>query len=293
MDEDKTRQTIKLTKKQIGSLFPKRIKTSHKGTNGHVLIVGGTKGLVGAPIMAAAGAVRSGAGKTSLAVPSSVYSIASIKSLPEIMVHEGIPTIQSLDVMAIGPGLGRTEESKLFMKQALEMYDCPVVLDADALFWDQETESLWQNRKEPTIMTPHVGEFIRMSGYSEQEIEEHRIDCARRFSMEKRVILILKGAPTYIAFPTGEVYENTTGNPGMGTGGMGDVLTGIIAALWGQSKDARVAALTGVYLHGLAADILAKHSPIGYTPTEVGRNIGQAIKEVVGEPWIWGEQQKR
>ena len=126
------------------------------------------------------------------------------------------------------------------------------------------------------ILTPHVGEFAHLTGLSPKEIEAHRIDTAISFAKENQVTLVLKGAPTVTALPDGRAYVNTTGNPGMATGGMGDTLTGIITALVGQGLSAEEAAPLGVYLHGLAADILAKEIPVGFTASQVAEMVPRA-----------------
>ncbi len=185
------------------------------------------------------------------------------------------------DVLAIGPGLGRGEKTQEFVSSVLREWGKPIVVDADALFAIKKKEIDLKTLPGDLILTPHVGEFAHLTGLSPKEIEAHRIDAAISFAKENHVTLVLKGAPTVTALPDGRAYVNTTGNPGMATGGMGDTLTGIITALVGQGLSAEEAAPLGVYLHGLAADLLAQEIPVGYTASQVAEMVPKARADLV------------
>ncbi len=185
------------------------------------------------------------------------------------------------DVLAIGPGLGRREKTQEFVSSALSEWEKTLIVDADALFAIKEKEIDLKSLPGDLILTPHVGEFAHLTGLSPKEIEAHRIDAAISFAKENQVTLVLKGAPTVTALPDGRAYVNTTGNPGMATGGMGDTLTGIITALVGQGLPSEEAAPLGVYLHGLAADLLAKEIPVGYTASQVAEMVPRAREALV------------
>lgn len=278
----------------IKSLLPKRSPVCHKGDNGHILIIGGSEGMYGAPLLSAGAAIYSGAGKTTLGLRQNVFEQIINKAPNEVMgvklpfdfddlsTKEIIQFItKDKDSIAIGPGMGRTVETKKIVEAIVFNYDGPLLLDADALYVLNQNLEIISNREIPTVITPHVGEFAHITGYSAKYIERNRVDVAREFAKKYQIILVLKGAPTVIALPNGTVFINTTGNPGMATGGMGDVLTGIIAAFLGQGLLIEEAAIIGVYLHGLSADILAKEKVLGYTASDVSRYIGNAITKII------------
>ncbi len=277
----------------MAALHLQRPSNAHKGMNGHILIVGGNKGMWGAPVMSSLASVKAGAGKTTIATREEAYDAILQKAIPEVM-GQILPSTMDIadrrkgyqklvsdkDIIAIGPGLGRNVESKDIVRTLLQTYEGPVVLDADAFYALDGDMSEVAHREIPVIMTPHVGEFSYLTGRSAKQIEADRIASAREYAVKEGVVLVLKGAPTVTAWPDGTVYINTTGNAGMAVGGSGDVLTGIIAALVGQGFSQEEAAVLGVYLHGRAADILAETEPIGYLPTEVAKYLGVAIAEI-------------
>ena len=273
-----------------------RMPQAHKGVNGNALIVGGSESMVGAPIISAEAAVHGGAGKVSLAVLNSVRSIVQSKCIPEIMVlpleNIGSTNLQSYDVVAVGPGLGRTDEAKVLVNSLLERQSGHMVIDADGLYalgtighvyahGDKTITYEGNMQFKNCIMTPHLGEFSRLIDTSINFIEKHYVDLAIQFAVAHNVVLVLKGIPSLVAFPTGEVYINMIGNPGMGTGGMGDSLTGIIAAFVAQGYSLQSAALLGVYVHSRSADILAKEKPWGYTPSDVSQSVGLVLQELL------------
>lgn len=280
------------------TMIPVRTPTAHKGTNGHVLIIGGSKGMVGAPLMTAYASVRSGAGKTTLATTQDIFPTIMLRAEESIMCHS-VPTLVTAkfdsviyeneikhflsdkDVLALGPGLGRTTNAEELVKEVLNRYAGPIVVDADALYALGNDISLVEARDIPAVLTPHVGEFSRLTGFSAKRIESNRVGIAREFAMQHKLVLVLKGAPTVTAYPDGTVILNPTGNSGMGTGGMGDVLTGVIAALIGQGMYPEEAAAVGVYLHGLGADILAEKQIWGYLPKEVADHITDSITSLL------------
>ncbi len=205
--------------------------------------------------------------------------------LPELMVSS-LPALKekwdAYDVLAVGPGLGRRERTQEFVSAVLHEWTKKLIVDADALFAIKEKEIDLKSLPGELILTPHVGEFAHLTGLSPKEIEAARVDYAISFAKENQVTLVLKGAPTVTALPDGRAYVNTTGNPGMATGGMGDTLTGIIAAMAGQGLPAGEAAALGVYLHGLAADLLAEETPVGYSASQVAKMVPKARAQVLG-----------
>ena len=283
-----------LQESDIAEIVVPRSPDSHKGTHGTIAIVTGSSQMAGAALMAAHGAVRSGAGKVFLRVPGATAPYC-IGVQPEIMVRgvgtgdhftaadadEIIAESKNWSVLAMGPGLGRDAETKEFLLKVLAAVTCPVVLDADALNLLAGEKALIASRGSRIIMTPHLAEFSRISGLSMAEIKADPIAAARQFASEWKVNLVLKGAPTLIvSAKTGNVYVNSTGNAGMACGGMGDVLTGMIAAMIAHQgmSDLRSAACAGVYLHGAAGDACRKdRGPYGFTPMETADALPQVL----------------
>lgn len=283
-----------LQESDIAEIVVPRSPDSHKGTHGTIAIVTGSSQMAGAALMAAHGAVRSGAGKVFLRVPGATAPYC-IGVQPEIMVRgvgtgdhftaadadEIIAESKNWSVLAMGPGLGRDAETKEFLLKVLAAVTCPVVLDADALNLLAGEKALIASRGSRIIMTPHLAEFSRISGLSMAEIKADPISAARQFASEWKVNLVLKGAPTLIvSAKTGNVYVNSTGNAGMACGGMGDVLTGMIAAMIAHQgmSDLCSAACAGVYLHGAAGDACRKdRGPYGFTPMETADALPQVL----------------
>ena len=248
-----------------------RPANTHKGHYGHVLIAAGSLDYSGAGLLAASAALRAGSGLVTWALPQKLKE-CMIGHRPEIMMRgiedggsgEWTPASADAlvelscgkDAMAVGPGLSRFAGDTGWLRILWESIACPLVLDADALniLADARDFGEWPKRAFPTVMTPHPGEMARLAGLTVKEVEQDRIELARRYAAQHQVILVLKGAATVTATPQGDVYVNTTGNPGMATGGSGDVLTGIIVSLIGQGLPAEQAAVIGVYLHGEAGD---------------------------------------
>ncbi|SUP40730.1 NAD(P)H-hydrate dehydratase [Veillonella criceti] len=280
-----------ITAELIDALLPEREPTYHKGSNGHTLIIGGSDGMIGAPLLAAEAAVYAGAGKVTTVVPSDCLRMLQTKIMPEVMtgsfgnlLHLRMHSSEK-QAVAIGPGLGRNEETTTLVKNFMTTTEVPLVIDADALWALGHMDIVgheFSKRERPVIMTPHLGEFARLTGLTIDSIEANRIEVARQFAIKYQVVLVLKGAPTVVASPDGLVAVNSSGNEGMGTGGMGDTLTGIIASLLGQGLEEVEAAMAGVFLHGAAADFLYETRHVGFMPSEVARQVPYIMTEVVG-----------
>ncbi|MGM0416709.1 MAG: NAD(P)H-hydrate dehydratase [Thermodesulfobacteriota bacterium] len=276
-------------------LLPSRHGDSHKGTCGHSLIMAGTPGKGGAAQMAAHACVRAGSGLTTLVVPQQVqHSIAG--HIPEVMT-QAIPDSKSWNpallpelerlwqersVVAAGPGLGQEPECIEMVQKMVGQCSAPLVLDADALnAIAAAPEVLAQRSPEMTVITPHPGEMARLCGIDTRQVQEQRIHTAQEFAERHGVVVVLKGARSVIADPQGNVRINSSGNPGMASGGMGDILTGVIAAYIAQGLAPLDAATLGVYVHGRAADLCAhQFGPAGYSATNVADNLAGVWQEL-------------
>jgi len=274
VSEDKRLQTFLVEKSDVRRVLPKRSIHAHKYSVGKVLVLAGSKGLTGAAALCCMSALRAGAGAVVLGTPESVYPILARK-LTETMVlplpatSDGTLSLTALDpireklswadVLVIGPGLSQNPETqKLILKILLE-YCGKILIDADGLnALAVHGISKLRSSRAHFILTPHVGEFSRLSKLSSNNIEEYRINVARELAKRIGVTVVLKGVPTISASKDGSAILNSTGNPGMATAGTGDVLSGIIAGLWAQGMSDIEAAWAGVYLHGLSGDTIAK-----------------------------------
>ena len=267
------------TEKQVEAWIPFRQPASYKGSYGRVLVVAGSVGMTGAAALTSEAALRAGAGLVTLAIPESLNSIMEIKlsevmtlPLPETeigsLTESAVSPImeyaeKTKSVLAIGPGLSQHPETVSFVHQLIrenqkQQLGLRTVIDADGLnALAQEKDNLLTLNSD-TVLTPHPGEMSRLTDVSIQALESDRIRSAEKFAMEHELTLVLKGAPTITAYPTGDIWINSTGNPGMATAGMGDVLTGVIAGLMAQNLTTEIAATLGVYIHGFAGDIVAK-----------------------------------
>ena len=293
--------TVTIDSDLAEKLINYRTSMAHKGVNGNALIIGGSNDMIGAPILAAEAAVHSGAGKVTLGVPDEIKPVVQGRIIPEVMVtstEANTAMLEGRQVVAMGPGLGRTSDIPDFIDSILDSYEGPLVLDADALYAlghvgsvdkdalrDGEIESIYmEERGLPyCVMTPHLGEFSRLIDLPIKWIERHYITLARAFAKAHQVVLVLKGIPSVVALPDGTVYINTIGNAGMGTGGMGDVLTGVIAGFVSQGYSLQDSAVLGVYVHSRSADILSDTKSWGYTPSDVSASLGCVISELLGE----------
>lgn len=248
------RKAIRMTPEQVR--LPVRKRNSHKSNYGKLLILGGCVGYTGAVCLCARGALRSGAGLVSVGVPADIYPIVAAK-LDEAMpfpmerplcFEEIAPRLSASTVCVIGPGMGRSEDSLRFARDVLRSSTVPTVVDADALFAAKDDLSLLLGK----IITPHAGEFARLGG----DVTGDRIEDAAAFAKAYDCTVVLKGYETVVAFPHGKVYVCPVGNPGMATGGSGDVLAGIIGGLLGQLPEEQ-AVVYGVCIHGAAGDLCA------------------------------------
>ena len=274
--------------------LPLRDRAGHKGSYGKVLIIAGSRGMSGAAGLSGMGALRGGAGLVYVATPESLIPIvAAIEpSYLTIPLPEDVdgrisigaqrilaPRLEQFDAIAVGPGLGQSDDLFTLVNWLYQTVSRPMVCDADALNLLSQMNGSLPAAKGPRILTPHPGEFARLSGTSTTDIANQRIDLANRYAKEHGVVLILKGAGTVIT-DGGRTAINETGNPGMGTGGTGDVLTGLIAALLAQGLEPFAAAHLAVYLHGLAGDLAAEElSEPGLMASDVVRFLGVAWKK--------------
>ena len=265
--------------------LPARPRDAHKGLFGRILIIGGSRGMVGAPSLAGRAALRSGAGLVRIAVPASIQLTVvglvpcattiplaedgdgriSSKAIPEILA-----TIEDNDIVALGPGLGQSNELQGLLESILRQGEKPVVLDADGL---NNLASLWHRKTQmpaKTILTPHPGEMKRLwAAILREPLPTNRQEQAEILARKLQAVLVLKGSGTVITDGK-RTYINTTGNPGMATGGTGDVLTGCIAGVLGQGLAPFEAAVLGVYVHGRAGDLAAaERSEIALTAEDV------------------------
>jgi ADP-dependent NAD(P)H-hydrate dehydratase / NAD(P)H-hydrate epimerase len=280
-----------------GQLLPSRPTTGHKGTFGHLLVVAGSPGKSGAAALTAAGGLRAGAGLVTVACPKSVHDILEIK-LTEAMTHalpdrdgglamSGMEDLRRLwtdrESLALGPGLGQNQETIDLVRQVIRECPLPLVLDADGLNAIAEHPDVLLERRGPAaVLTPHPGEMARLIGGTAAQVEEDRIGIARTFACRYKITLVLKGAATVTAFADGRVRINGSGNPGLASGGMGDVLTGMIGGLLAQGLAVEDAATLGVFLHGLAGDRLSRSmGTAGMIATDLLAEIPAARNEIL------------
>jgi NAD(P)H-hydrate epimerase len=250
-------------------LLPRRTPDANKGTFGRVLVVAGSRGMSGAAILAASAAIRGGAGLVCLAVPQEILSIVATANpcyttaalpqdgegrLAEAAEPLLLSLIQTNDVLALGPGLGKSPAITHLVNSLIARSRAPMVLDADGLNALVGNTASLRTHQAPLVLTPHPGELARLMDSDVKTVQAARRDVAARFAFEQQAIVVLKGHGTIVTDGR-RLYENATGNPGMATGGTGDVLTGVIAALLAQGLEAFAAAQMGTYLHGLAGDL--------------------------------------
>ncbi|MEO0009266.1 MAG: NAD(P)H-hydrate dehydratase [candidate division WOR-3 bacterium] len=254
----------------VRKLLPFRPPDGHKGTFGNCLLVCGSRGFTGAACLTAMAAVRAGAGLVRLAYPESLSPIIESAVLEPVKhplpeTQEKTLSLQALeplarltagaDAVAIGPGISTHPETRQLLMELLPRIEKPLVIDADGLNNLAGEVTTLSRLKPPVILTPHPGELSRLTGIPVQEINRRRVEIAREFSSLHNLFLVLKGAPTVIAAPDRRVFINPTGNSGLGSGGTGDVLTGLLAGLLAQGASPLNAAISAVFIHGLAADI--------------------------------------
>ena len=288
-----------LTAEQIRHRLRPRSADTHKGRTGHLLVVAGSVGKTGAAALAAGSAMRCGAGLVTLSIAESLHSIAETLVL-EVMtapltesrcgvlgdaaVDDIKKLISGKACLAIGPGIGQAPETRRLIQKIISQIEIPMVIDADGLNNLTGQTQLLKSLKAPAVLTPHPGEMARLIDATPAEVQHNRLKCARDFATNFKVHVVLKGAATVIAHPDGKAYINPTGNSGMASGGMGDVLTGVLAGFITQGFSPEEAAHAAVYLHGAAADTLAKTiGPFGYLAGEVMNAIPGEIKKLIAK----------
>jgi ADP-dependent NAD(P)H-hydrate dehydratase len=252
--------------------IPRRPADGHKGTFGKVIVIGGSIGMSGAVSLASVSALRTGSGLVTAAIPRAIQNVVAgyepcvmtigLKDDPETGLSEVseemvISLIEGRDALAIGPGLGKGSAAARLVESLLRLAKCPLVVDADGLNLAAEARLFSRELQCPCVITPHPGEFARLTGRSITEIEKHREEIAQEFAESHSMVVALKGPGTIVTDGI-RLFRNTTGNSGMGTGGSGDVLTGIVVSLLGQQLPAFEATALAVHAHGLAGDVAAE-----------------------------------
>ncbi len=287
-----------LVGEELAELLPERNPDTHKGDYGHVLIVAGSPGKAGAAILAARAAVRSGAGLVTVAVPEPIVNIVDLGSiesmtlslpagglgqLPSAAADRVLDAADGKAVLAMGPGLGQDDETAETIRRIALEVPLPLVLDADGINAFEGRAGELAEREYETVLTPHPGELGRLLGITTAEVQADRIGSARRAASETGAVVVLKGYRTLVATPEGELHINPTGNPGMASGGTGDVLTGLIAGLLAQDLDALDAARLGVYLHGAAGDLVAgEYGEVALAAGDLVKVLPMAIRALQG-----------
>ncbi len=274
-----------ITEDMVGQLLPLRRSNNHKGDNGRVKVVAGSLGMTGAAALCSEAAVRTGAGLTTVIVPREVQPIMAVK-LTEVMskgyqsADEVLTAVVDADVIAMGPGMGQELLSQEVVEELVKKHHCPLVIDADALNILAQTKLLeWKNQE--VVITPHIGEMSRLTGLTIEAIAKEPLKVARTYAQQWNCVVVLKGMPTIVALPNGETYVNISGTPGMATGGSGDVLTGMIAALVGQGMEVAEAAISAVYLHGRVGEQVARKGQIGMKAGDIIKKIPKTWQKII------------
>jgi len=267
-------QGTTIGRETLSSVLSPRALNSHKGTFDSIGVVGGATGMTGAALLAGRAALKLGSGRVYLGFLSADAPSLD-PSQPELMLRrvEDVLEMRALDCLLVGPGLSQSTEAKVCVERALGL-DLPLVIDADALNLigaHPRLQELCAARGTPTVMTPHPAEAARMSGGSVAEIQGDRVQAALSLARRYRATTVLKGLGTIVAIPDGRYQINTSGNPGLASAGMGDVLSGLLGALIAQGAGATAATCAAVHLHGLAADRRYRElgGPVGMTASEV------------------------
>ncbi|MDS1029213.1 NAD(P)H-hydrate dehydratase [Bacillota bacterium LX-D] len=262
-----------ITRELIVKLLPKREPSGHKGTFGHVLVIGASEGMTGAVALSGNAALRTGCGKATIAFPRSLNHIMEVKTtevmtkpLPETdaksLSLEALPELlnisEQVDSIVLGPGISRHDSTLSLVRDFLTKAVKPIVIDADALWAINNQEELVSKVRVPIVLTPHPGEMAHLLGKSIEGIQKARPNIALECAQKYNAVVVLKGAKTIIASPKGILYVNVTGNAGMGTAGSGDVLAGMIGSFLAQGMEPLEASVCAVYLHGLSGDFGAE-----------------------------------
>jgi len=294
--------------RDVAPLMGPRPLAANKGNFGHVLVIGGSLGKAGAAAMASMAALRVGAGLSTVATPKSV--LATVAGFhPEVMTepleetstgtismhaleHSRVDKlVQGKTVLAIGPGISRNPDTVEFVRTAVKKYESAIVLDADGLNAFQGCADQLNGRGRTLVITPHPGEMARLSGLTISAVQHDRLNLARKFARDHGLIVVLKGHHTLVAAPDGNVWVNTTGNPGMATGGTGDILTGMVSGLMAQNpKHSLLSIVAAVQLHGLAGDIACETmGEQGLVATDLLAALPDAfrrVREAAGNPVV-------
>ena len=273
-------------KKEIKNLLSPRPRFAHKGNFGHVLLLAGSKGKMGAALLASESCLRSGSGLLTVHIPQCGYTILQSR-LPEAMVNADknenfiseFPRLENFDAIGVGPGIDIEKITSNCLKSIIQNANCPLVLDADALNILSQNKTWISFLPAETIITPHPTEFDRLAGKHTSGFE--RLQTAREWAKKHQLIIVLKGAYTSIIFPDGSVQFNSSGNPALAKGGTGDVLCGMITGLIARGYKPPIAALIGVYVHGLAGEMASeKMSEESVLASDVIAKIGKAFKKL-------------
>lgn len=269
--------------------LPPRDRDAHKGSFGKVLVLAGSEGMSGAAVLCGTAALRGGAGLVKLGVPVPITHLVAAQQ-PCFMVQgvlwDALPRVLDLaraaDVVVAGPGLGRSAEVKALVQALCAEGEIPLVLDADALNVLGAWPECLRGRTAATVLTPHPAEFARLTGSDTAAVQGARLERAAEFAAKQGCVVVLKGAGTVVT-DGARAYVNTTGNPGMGTGGTGDVLTGLLGALLAQEKSAFDAVVLGTYLHGLAGDLARDRvGEVSLIATDLLGSLPEAFRRLGG-----------
>ncbi|HHU50698.1 MAG TPA: NAD(P)H-hydrate dehydratase [Firmicutes bacterium] len=272
---------------EVKKMRPRRKAEAHKGSCGRLLVIGGSAGLTGAPVLTGMGALRSGAGLVTLGLRD---GLLLTEKPPELMVkswshlHQEIETLglgREYDAVIIGPGLSTALDGRELLLKVLTIENLIKVLDADALNIMSTVGEWWTKAKGPLVLTPHPGEMARLTGLSIAVVQKDRLAIAEEYAARWQAVVVLKGAGTTVASPEGLTYINPTGNPGLATGGTGDLLSGMIGAFLGQGLSPLEGACLGVYMHGAAADLAAEE--VGYTGMIAGDVLFRLPRVLMGK----------
>ncbi|UAM98190.1 NAD(P)H-hydrate dehydratase [Polaribacter litorisediminis] len=277
----------KITKDNISLILKKRNPFSHKGDFGKAILFAGSYGKMGAATLAAKACLRAGVGLLTVYIPKCGFTIVQT-SIPEAMVIcdkqkkmiTSTTALNKYNVLGIGCGIGTAKKTTKALKQIIRSFHKPMIIDADAITIISKNKDWFQWIPAESIFTPHLKEFERLVGVSDNENE--RIKLQIDFSKRNKVYVVLKGHQTIISCPNGKIYRNTTGNAGMAKGGSGDALTGILTAFLAQNYTPKNTCILGVYIHGLAGDLAVQETgEFSLLASDVIKAIGRAFLEII------------
>ncbi len=287
---------------EIRTSMKSRPLQAHKGTTGHLAVAAGSPGKTGAAAMTAMSALRCGAGLVTMAVPKSINTAIEALAceamsvpmddngdgiLTNAMLNDILSILEEKRCLAVGPGIGTDGRTRKLVENLVSRSPVPLVIDADGLNCIASNPEILKEKKADAVLTPHPGEMARLTGIDTGQVQKDRVGCARNLAQSLQVHVVLKGARTVIALPDGRVHVNPTGNPGMASGGMGDILTGMIAGFITQGYTTRAALRIAVYLHGAAADMLYRQrATYGYLATDVMNTIPDTIQAVLDGSYV-------